>query len=254
MNLLRNIDFIDFNFNGKWLSDFGGIVGGTEPLKQYPLLPTRSFITDRAADQDGQYVFDSYLEPRVFEVPVFFEDIDKAGLRNIAAWLNVEKESWFYFKDDDVKIKCMIDGEYLLDTLSGGNGQVYLKFIAHDPYYYAIDNTVITKQHTESGTIFDVDITNSGNSKSFPTVKVYGTGDIVLQVIVSENILTECTITDVISNATVDSLYCNCLSGSGANWFDHFDGTFPEFPTGQFTLRISGTSSKVEITPNYRWI
>lgn len=258
MNLLKNIDFMDFYFNGHWLSEFGGIVGGTEPLKQYPLLPTRSYVTDRAANQDGQYVFGSYLEPRIFEVPVFFENIDDAGLRNIAAWLNSKEASWFYYKNDTLKIKCMIDGEYLLDTISGENGQVYLKFIAHDPFYYEIDQTVTELKNTSNASVFSSTITNLGNQVSYPSIKVYGTGDIVIQTIIpdgaDEIVYSECTVTDVIAATTVDSLYCNCLSASGANWFSHFDGTFPVFPPGTFILRISGNTTKVEVTPNYRWV
>lgn len=93
MDKIKNINFYDFSFNGKKISEMGGIVGGSEPLTSYPLLPQRSYVTDRAIDQDGQTVFQSYLEPRTFEVPVFFEEIDKAGIRRIAAWLDTPNPS-----------------------------------------------------------------------------------------------------------------------------------------------------------------
>ena len=62
-----------------------GIIGGSDPLTSYPLLPSRTYVTDRAIGQDGMTVFESYLEPRTFEVPVFFENIDDGGIRKIAS-------------------------------------------------------------------------------------------------------------------------------------------------------------------------
>lgn len=85
MNILENINFYDFSFNGKKLSDFDGIIGGSDPLTSYPLLPSITYVTDRAIGQDGMTVFESYLEPRTFEVPVFFENIDDGGIRKIAS-------------------------------------------------------------------------------------------------------------------------------------------------------------------------
>lgn len=255
MNLLKNIDFLDFYFNGHYLSEYGGIVGGTEPLKQYPLLPTRVYVTDRAANQDGVYVFNSYLEPRIFEVPVFFEDIDSVGLRKISAWLNSENDTWFYFKGDDLKIKCSIDGEYLLDTITGDNGVVYLKFIAHDPYYYALDEDEISYTGL-SGSTHEFLFVNSGNQPCFPQMRIMSSGDITVSVLSENktNVITQCTISDVVNAVNLDSVNCNCLSGSGANWFDLFDGDFPVFPDGSSILRIDGLVNRVDITPNYRWI
>ena len=255
MNLINNIDFYDFYFNGHYLSEFGGIVGGSEPLKQYPLLPNRTYITDKAADQDGVYVFGSYLEPRTFEVPVFFENIDEHGLRNIAAWLNSEEDQWFHYKDDDLKIKCSVDGEGTLETIAGLDGQTYIKFIAHDPYYYKLSEEQIIKTNL-SGTSNEFLLTNIGNQKCFPTIKIIGSGDITVSILNTDKTITysSCTITSVVSAVTLDSLYCNCLSGSGANWFDKFDGTFPLFPSGKFVLKIEGPISAVYISPNYRWI
>lgn len=255
MNLLKNIDFLDFYFNGHFLSEFGGIVGGTEPLKQYPLLPTRVYVTDRAATQDGLYVFGSYLEPRVFEVPVFFEDIDSVGLRKISAWLNSESESWFYFKGDDIKIKCAVDGEYLLETISGENGAAYIKFIAHDPYYYALEEEPISYTGL-SGTTNEFLMENIGNQPCFPNMRIISGGDITVSILSEDKSTTisQCTVTDVVGAFTLDSFYCNCLSGSGANWFDLFDGEFPVFPSGNFVLKIDGDIDQVDITPNYRWI
>lgn len=254
MNLLRNIDFIDFYFNGHYLSEFGGIVGGTDPLKQYPLLPTRSYITDKATGQDGVYVFGSFLEPRAFEVPVFFENIDYAGLRNIAAWLNTPEDTWFYFKGDDLKIKCSVDGEYLLDSLSGENGQVYLKFIAHDPYYYQINEDIIVFDNLQTGEK-DFLIENIGNQPCYPTFTFYSDVQVWILTEDKNTIISECLVNNIPSGSVViDSYNCNCLTGAGANWFNQFWGEFPVLPTGKFCLRVSGNTQRIEIQPNFRWI
>lgn len=255
MNLLGNIDFYDFYFNGHYLSEFGGMVGGTEPLKQYPILPNRSYITDKAALQDGVYVFGSYLEPRVFEVPIFFEKIDTAGIRNIASWLNTPQDEWFHYKGDDLKIKCALDGESLLETLSGPDGQGYLKFIAHDPYYYQLEEEVIDNL-TVSGTSNEYLLNNIGNQPCYPQIKITGSGTIKVSVLNTDKTETysSCTISEVVSGTMIDSLYCNCYLQSGANWFDKFEGDFPVLPPGYYVLKIEGTVNSVVVTPNYRWI
>ena len=255
MNILKNIDFTDFYFNGHYLSEFGGIVGGTERLKEYPLLPNRVYITDHAAHQDGEYVFGSYLEPRTFEVPVFFEELDKAGLRSIASWLSTKEDAWFWYKDDNLKIKCSLDGESLLESVAGYDGQVFLKFISHDPYFYQIEESQIIKQNLTS-ILNEFVLENIGNQECFPTIEIVGTGEIKVSVLNTLKTITytTCTISDVVSKITLNSKTCECTLGSGANWFDSFDGEFPVLPVGDYVLKIEGSIQTVKMNSNYRWI
>lgn len=256
MNVLKNIDFYDFSFNGKKLSEFHGIVGGSEPLTTYPLLPSRVYITDRAIGQDGMTVFDSYLEPRTFDIPVFFEDIDSAGIRNIASWFDVEEPAWFQFENDDVRIKCCLDSNgSALETIMGADGQANLKFIAHDPYYYEAIPTV--HEYTGlSGSSFTQSYENKSQSISYPRIEIYGTDEIGITIKNSSgDIVSECTMSNVKSGVIIDSMSGDVFGASGASYYNNFSGTLPKIPKNDnYSLEVTGTVTRIKFTPNYRWI
>lgn len=257
MHDIGNIDFYDFYYNGHYLSEFGGIVGGSERLSNYPLLPSRQYVTDRAIGQDGATVFDSYLEPRKFEVPVFFEQIDYAGLRNIASWLNTKEPVDFYYKNDTLKISCVLDSAGTdLASIAGEDGQTSLKFIAHDPFYYQLEEDELSYDNLSGS--FAVDLENLGNVECYPQIEIIGTGDITVTCSDSDgNVLTTCTVSDVTSGCVIDGIYHTLTLASGANWINLFDGAFPIFPVGNFHLDITSSENnliRVNISPRYRFI
>lgn len=256
MNIIGNIDFYDFSFNGHLLSEYGGMVGGTERLSTYPLLPQRSYTTERAIGQNGQTIFDSYLEPRQFEVPVFFEDIDYAGIRNIAGWLNTVDAVPFYFVDDTLKINCVLDSNgTALETISGPNGQTSLKFIAHDPFYYEITPTSYEYDISNSDKTELIELTNLGNVECYPQITIRGTGEISVSVLDNTGFeLTKCTISNVTTNLIIDSIHHTCVTNTGGNLYSTFSGSFPIIPTGDYKIQIDGNVSKVIIIPNHRWV
>lgn len=253
MDKIRNIDFFDFYYNGHWLSEFGGMVGGTESIKQYPLLPEREYVTDRAINQDGETLFNSYLKTRTFEVPVFFEDIDKVGIRKIAQWLNSPTADWFYFKNDTLKIKCVLDsGGSDLENLNIYGGTANLKFLALDPYYYELKETTIEKTGLTQA-INSFTYTNNG-SESFCKLKLWGSGTIKISILQNDNVYKTCSITNVVSGIELDSQNHICNSIAGATKLDFFDGKFPTIPSGKYTLKIEGNVSTMYFTPIYRFI
>lgn len=140
MRDIDKIDFYDFNFNGHYLSEFGGIVADNEGGKiTYSLLPEREYVINHPFECDSTFVFKSRLKPRIWEVPIFFNDLDYAGIRKIAGWLNSPTTSQFFYKGDSLMINARINSEAInLGTYSGQEGLTKLQFIAHDPYYYDI--------------------------------------------------------------------------------------------------------------------
>lgn len=253
MNKIKNIDFTDFYFNGHWLSEFGGMIGGTEPIKDYPLLPEREYITDRAINQDGETLFNSYLKTRTFEVPIFFENIDQVGIRKIAQWLNSPSPDWFYYRNDSLKIKCVLDsGGSNLESLAVYGGTANLKFIAFDPYYYQLTNTVIEKNNIAT-TKTSLSYVNEG-SECFCVLKLWGSGTIKVTVYKDSDVFKSCTVTDVVSGIIIDSLNHTCDAISGANKLDFFDGEFPTIPNGNYKIMIEGNISTLYFLPIYRFI
>lgn len=256
MNLISNIDFIDFYFNGHFLSEYGGFIGGTENLSQYPLLPSRVYTTDRVIGQDGVTVFDSYLEPRMFEIPIFFEEIDYAGIRKIASWLNTATDEWFYFKGDTLKIKCTLDSNGTdLESLAGADGGVSLKFIAHDPYYYELVSTEYTYANL-TGTTNTYNLNNDGGANALPFLSIWGDGTITVNVYKESksNLYTTCVVTGLVTGVELNTKYRTCLTQSGAQMFNNFNGQFPMLPTGNYILEILGNINKLTLKPNYRYV
>lgn len=254
MKTIQNIDFLDFYFNGHYLSEFGGMIGGADRLSEYPLLPKRNFITDRAIGQDGNTVFDSYLDPRQFEVPIFFENIDSAGIRNIAAWLNVKEDVPFWYKGDSLKLSCTLDAnDFSLETISGADGHTSLKFIAHDPYFYEVNPSAFEYELSEKSNTISFE--NLGTVECYPLISIIGSGEITLSIIDSnKNELSKCTIKDVKQGVFLDSTQHTCYTVDLANSYQNFSGTFPIIPVGKSNIKVEGNVTTITVTPNYRWI
>lgn len=230
-------------------------------MSKYPLLPSREYTTDRVIGQDGETVFSSRLEPRVFEVPVFFNKIDDIGLRKIAGWLNTKTDQWFFYKGDNLKIKCTLDSNgTVLESLGYSenrvdNGSISLKFIAHDPYFYEINETI---HNYESLTLTTnrFNLLNSGNEVVFPHISIWGTGNITINVY-EENLsqlYTSCTVNNLVSGVELDTKYRTCLTQSGGQMFNNFSGNFPLLPVGNYILEVIGSVLKVTVNPHFRYV
>lgn len=257
METIQKIDFLDFHFNGHDLSEFGGIIGGTDRLSEYPLLPKRNFITDRAIGQDGTTIFDSYLDPRQFEVPVFFEDIDSVGIRKIASWLNVKEDVPFWYKGDSLLINCTLDSnDFSLETISGMDGSTSLKFIAHDPYFYEKEPQSFEYDVKKGVLSSNYVHNNKGTVECYPLISVVGSGDISVSILnkSGDTELTRCTVKDVDQGIFIDSRDHTCYGLDLTNYYSKFSGTFPILPVDSSRIKVDGNVTTITITPNYRWI
>ena len=242
MKDLNLIDFSDFYFNGYYLSDFGGVVASTDggSLK-YSLLPSRDYVTDRPYNYDGDIVFSSSLTPRVWEIPVYFEDLSNKNIRQISKWLNSDKTSYFYFKGDSIRINARLDSDsYNLLTETGLEGLTTLKFIAHDPYFYDIKPTRYTIDRIADKYYF-----NQGTLTCPCVFYLTGSGDINISVIGSDGVSQSCTVKNISGGAIVNTYNMICTSQNGDNKFNDFEGDYIQIPPGKFTLVISGALRSV---------
>lgn len=91
-------------------------------------------------------------------------------------------------------------------------------------------------------------ILNIGTFESEPIVTVYGQGDITLTINNSNIILNgvegKITINSEILNAYKDTLSLN----------NKMSGDFPVFSVGENIISWTGSVTKLEITPNWRWL
>lgn len=254
---IKTIDFTDFSFNGIYLSSLDAFVGGREAFKTFSALPSREITTERLIGVDSEIVVATRLNPRTFTIPIFINDLSYGALRNLSVWLDAESPKVFFWRDDTVYIKCMLDtGGIDIENIFDTSGLTELKFIAHDPFFYEITPTELTKVLTAPSD--NIEIENLGNKSSFPKLKVTGSGDITIKSFNSaNNELTTCTIHDIVDHIYIDSLEKRVYSISGqtlTNFITNFEGTFPIIDTGDVKITISGTVTNIDVTPRFRWI
>lgn len=250
------LDFMDFHFNDKKLSDFGGYVGSTDGgLKTYSVLPTRERVLDRPLNSNVTYQFSSSLAPRVFEVPIIFEKLEDDTLRKVAAWLDSPVASKFWWigenkENNGVYINAMLDSQdFDANSSTGQDGQIVLKFICLDPYYYTIEYP----KHTVDNLVSDKTYTyeNNGTCELFPHLNIACSGDITITIAnkVYDEEKNEYTyktyskteITDIVGGVKINSETRTCTLFSDANHFAYIDN-FPVIPKGEFKMKITGTN------------
>lgn len=235
-----NIHFDDFEYDGKKLSEFGGFVGSEKGLKQYPLIPNRNYVTDKPIGSNVTTVFDSSLEPRPFEVPIVFEELTDGKIREIAMWLDSPTPKKFMYVGDSVYINACLDGDFEFQSSSGVDGQVELKFIAYNPFYFSNTECNQTISSLVSGTEYKY--TNNGYYDLEPYITIGCTGDIKLEILDSnKNVYTTTNVTDITGGVIIDSLNEDCTLLSGASHFSKIDN-FPLLSRGDFYIKVTGTS------------
>ena len=144
-----------------------------------------------------------------------FDKAYKASVRNEVRWTRTPGNQGFY---DTAKIQFDCD-----------------------PYMYEAEETAVA--YTSSGTI-----SNPGTATAFPLIKAEGSGNATFT-IAGEQI----TINEMTSGVPV---YLDCengyvYTGSGAK---EMIGNFPELPLGQSNVVLGSNTSKITITPHWRWI
>ena len=243
MNKTSTIDFMDFNFKGKKLSNYGWYIGGNDKgIKSYSVLPSRSYSTDYSIDQDGETVYSSRLEPRPFEVCVFKENLQDGDIRRLGAWLDSPTPQKFYYEGDDVYCMAVLDSQ-AFDCESFGMvaGQIPLKFICHDPYYYKLELTTRTITGLKSGTVYTFE--NNSTAEIFPFIQVGCSGKLKIEVYdEDDNLLSTTNITDITGGV---QLYCDTQDATLLSTAPHFQcvDVFPTFPeSGNFKMKFTGSN------------
>ena len=163
------------------------------------------------------------------------EDID-----SLALWLSNCEEIIFSHKPDryyKAKLKNQIDFERNILQNRG-----FIAVFDCQPFGYLIDNSMITI--TSNNKSFN----GKGTHWSEPIIKVYGSGTINLTI--NDN---QITLKDVVEYITVDSSKkrtykdLNILNNKKI-------GDFPRLSYGKNTISWTGTVTKIEIIPNWRYL
>jgi predicted phage tail component-like protein len=162
------------------------------------------------------------------------EDIDF-----ISQWLSGGGEVVFS-NEPDKKFKAVIinqiDFVKILQTFRS-----FIILFDCQPYKYAIDNNPITILTPQT-------IVNGGTKSSLPILKIYGNGNINL--VINGNIINLTNVSEylVIDSELMDAYKDTMLKNNEMN------GEFPELRIGANSISWTGSVTKVEITPNWRYI
>lgn len=171
---------------------------------------------------------------------ILFQNDIKQKLREIKGLLSGVKTLSF---DDSPNFYYKIKQAQISETESviKASGVFSVEFIA-EPYEY--QKSTLTAYTTKP-----ISLTNQTTTESLPIIKVTGTGTVVLTVNG-----TGITLTGLTSSITLDSELQEAYTGLTTNMNGNMNGNFPVFKTGSNSITWTGTVTKVEIDPQWRWL
>lgn len=214
--------------------DYGIIINKLPP----EVVPEDDIEEIEITGRDGNLTINNNAK-KSYTLPMECTLLDFNKIHEIKSWLNGSGDLVFSWNNDhkyDAKLNNKIDIAQSLKIL--GEFQLVWKV---QPYKKSISDNIITLNAT--GTIF-----NGGGAISKPVVKVFGTGSINLNI--NGNII---NLTNVSEYVVIDSELIDCYKGTMLKNND-MSGEFPELITGSNNISWTGAVTKVEITPNWRWL
>jgi len=233
---------LSFNFGGKnSYSDYGIIIS------KRPSLPSPkrrvSYIDIPGRDSNLRYDEGTYEDITItVECTVKGNNILEQ-LDNIKAWLFSAGESDLIFSfQDDKKYRAQvvnaIDFKQVFKYTS-----VFPIIFNCRPFKYAVQNNIFTI--IQNGT----SIINPGTLKSEPIISVYGSGKVSIKV--NE---TTVTLNDITGKIILDSVLQDAYNDGGDNLNSKVNGEFITLKTGSNKFEWTGSVSKIEVVPNWRWL
>lgn len=232
---------LSFNFNGKdSFNDYGIYVLQNPSILSPKRRVTTSYIPGR--NSSLRYDENTY-EDITISVSCGVKDdsiIDK--IDDIKGWLigAGESELIFDFQPNKKYIAQVVNSIDFAQSI-----EIFSEFpiiFNCRPFKYAVDNSIITM--TSSGII-----NNIGTIYAEPKIKVFGSGNINLNI--GSQVINLIGINNCI---IIDSDLQDCYDDNGSNLNNKMNGEFPIFNVGENNISWTGNATKLEITPNWRWL
>ena len=171
---------------------------------------------------------------------ILFQSDIKQKLREIkgvlaqASTLSFDDSPNFFYKIKQAQISET-------ESVIKASGVFSVDFVA-EPFEY--QKTSLTAYTTKP-----INLTNQTTTTALPIIKVTGTGTVVLSV----NGV-GITLTGLTSSITLDSELQEAYTGLTTNMNSSMNGEFPVLKIGSNTITWTGTVTKVEIDPRWRWL
>jgi predicted phage tail component-like protein len=234
---------LSFNFGGKNSYDDFGIL-----IAERPSIPSpkRRVNTINIPGRDSNLIFDEKtyeditltVECSVKEKQSLADKIDE-----IKGWLFETGQSDLIFSFQD-------DKKYIAQVINSIDFKQIYKYFSEfpiifncKPFKYAVENNTINI--IETGT----KISNIGTIESEIIISIYGSGDIVFKV--NEE---QISLEDISSKIIINSVIQDCYDDKGNNLNDKMTGEFLKLKPGENIIEWSGSVTKVEVIPNWRWL
>lgn len=208
-----------------------------------PIIPVakRNIELIDIPGRDGSLTKFKGYRDREVSIPFKFLDYENISrrIREITPILLNAKKIVF---NDDFEIFYKIKSVEIEDVERSLRviGSFVVKFIV-DPFSYFTNNEIIE-------VIKDISIFNAGTYKSQPHIKIYGNGN--LQVSINSNTF---QIDNVEEYVEIDSELLICYKKT-INKGPDMIGEFPILYIGENNITLSSNITKVEITPNWRFL
>ena len=226
---------LSFTWKGKnSFSDYGILISQRPPISK----AERNIEEIEIPGRNGDLTID-YNTYKSITIPLECTLSDGNYLDEIKVWLDGFDKLILSWQEDryyNAKSVSGIDIEQSIEIY----GDFPIIFKAQ-PFGYSISNDLITL--VSQGTVF-----NPGTINSKPVIKVFGTGSIVLNI--NSTVI---NLTNVSGYVTIDSELVDAYKDTLLKNTD-MAGNFQELIPGNNTISWSGTVTKIEITPNWRWL
>jgi len=215
--------------------DFGIIINKLPPQ----VIAENNIDEFEIQGRDGTLTID-YDTRKSYALPIECTLLDSDKIHEVETWLSGGYNELVLSWDNNFKYEARLNNKIDIAQSMEVLGEFQLLFNVQ-PYKKSLSDNLVTLQAT--GTIY-----NSGDVISLPAIKVYGTGSITLTInglnVYLTNVGGYVTIDSNLQDAFKDLVYKNA----------DMSGLFPVLKVGNNTISWSGTVTKVEITPNLRWL
>ena len=228
-----------FLWKGQKCTEFGIHVSEQPPVTIPSERATFTNVPGRSGSLttlEGDDVYDDLL----LTATCFISD--PSHIPEIAAWLRGSSTVTFANQQGGFYHARIVNQISFEKILRGNPHRSFAVNFRCKPFWYVNDVQPITL--TTSGTF----ITNPGSVFSEPVITVYGSGDITLMV--GTDIV---ELEGISGSITLDSQIHEAYSGT-ASMNSAMSGEFPVLKPGQNAISWTGDVTKVEISPNWRYL
>jgi predicted phage tail component-like protein len=233
---------LSFNFGGKNSYDDFGIL-----IAKRPTLPSpkRRINTINIPGRNSNLRFD---EKTYEDITLTVECSVKDNL-NIADKIDAIKAWLFEAGESDLIFNFQADKKYIAQVVNAIDFSQLYKFFSEfpiifncRPFKYVVDNSIIT---VNSQGI----VNNIGTVYAEPKIKVFGSGNIILTI--GSQVL---QLTGINGHIIIDTFLQDCYDDNGSNLNNKMNGEFPILNVSDNNISWTGAVTKLEVTPNWRWL